>query len=316
MATAIDCCLTGSLGAPARRTVRPARFLVPSPSTTIRRGGIMNRRMFVYPTLLCLASIGCVTEDTYKAQLAKYEALQARCQDSQDELVKEQKRNEELSNDLQAALGKADAAGGESADLKKALAEYRARAEAMDRIKERLALLQSKLQALTNLGLDVTIRRNRPIISLPGDVLFDSGKDELRDGGKDILEKVSAVMRADTALAGRYYQVAGHTDAEALRGQVKDKFYDNWGLSLMRARRVLAFMISARGGKLKPTRWSASGYGASDPVASNRSPDGKAKNRRVELVFLPDVGEMIDLQSLVAETKVDEQLTTDELEAN
>jgi chemotaxis protein MotB len=275
----------------------------------------MNRSLFILSSLACLLSTACVTEDTYKAQLAKYEELQARCRETENELAKARQDGDRSSAELQAAMGKLETAGGESEELRKALADYRTRAEAIEKIKARLALLQSKLQALTNLGLDVTIRRNRLVISLPNDVLFDSGKDELRDAGKEVLEKVAAVMRADSALAGRYYQVAGHTDAEPLRAGAKEKFYDNWGLSLMRARRVLAYMISPRGGKLRGTRWSAAGYGASDPVASNRIPDGKAKNRRVELVFLPDVGEMIDLQSLVAETKVDEP-APEEIEAN
>ena len=46
-------------------------------------------------------------------------------------------------------------------------------------------------------------------------------------------------------------------------------------------------------------RWSASGYGQTDPIAANDSPEGRAKNRRVELVLMPDVEEMLDLKSLL-----------------
>ena len=55
----------------------------------------------------------------------------------------------------------------------------------------------------------------------------------------------------------------------------------------------------AGGGNLNPKRWSASGYGQTDPIASNESPDGRAKNRRVELILMPDVEEMLDLTSLL-----------------
>ena len=54
-----------------------------------------------------------------------------------------------------------------------------------------------------------------------------------------------------------------------------------------------------KGGGLDPKRWSASGYGETDPIASNDSPEGRAKNRRVELILMPDVEEMLDLKSLL-----------------
>jgi chemotaxis protein MotB len=65
------------------------------------------------------------------------------------------------------------------AQEKKALEEYRRRAEQLDEIRKRFELLRSKLNKLTNLGLKVEVRDNRMLIQLPGDVLFDSGRDKL-----------------------------------------------------------------------------------------------------------------------------------------
>jgi chemotaxis protein MotB len=50
---------------------------------------------------------------------------------------------------------------------------------------------------------------------------------------------------------------------------------------------------------LNPKSWSASGYGQTDPIVSNDTPEGRKKNRRVELVLMPDVEEMLDLKSLL-----------------
>ena len=52
------------------------------------------------------------------------------------------------------------------------------------------------------------------------------------------------------------------------------------------------------GGGLSPTRWSAAGYGDTDPVQSNDTPDGKQANRRCEIVVMPNLEEMLDLRSL------------------
>ena len=72
----------------------------------------------------------------------------------------------------------------------------------------------------------------------------------------------------------------------------------------MRARQVLVFLVTPTddkgqgGGGLDPKHWSASGYGDTDPVATNQTPEGRGKNRRVELILMPNVEEMLDLQSL------------------
>jgi chemotaxis protein MotB len=72
----------------------------------------------------------------------------------------------------------------------------------------------------------------------------------------------------------------------------------------MRARRVLLFLVTPVGGKepgggLDPRRLHAAGYGETDPVATNATDEGRQQNRRVELVLMPDVEEMLDLKSLL-----------------
>lgn len=109
---------------------------------------------------------------------------------------------------------------------------------------------------------------------------------------------MAEVIRSDAQLNARTFQVAGHTDNRPLGG---GPYKDNWGLSLMRARQVLIFLIhpvDEGGGGLNPARWSATGYGDTDPIVPNNSPENMRQNRRVELVVLPNVEEMLDLQSL------------------
>jgi chemotaxis protein MotB len=250
------------------------------------------------------------SEDEWKAQLAKYDALAKKNSALEDELAKERKRVKELNDELEKMGVKLSAEGTEKEamsksleQLKAALEEYRARALVLERIKQRFELLQKKLQALTNLGLNVQVRNNRMVISLPGDVLFSSGSDELKKDGTKILAQVAEVIRNDATLKDRQYQVAGHTDNQPLK-RAAETFRDNWGLSLMRARQVLVFLISAAdakdgGGGLDGKRWSASGYGDTDPVIANDTPAGRAKSRRVELILVPNVEEMLDLKSLI-----------------
>ena len=140
-------------------------------------------------------------------------------------------------------------------------------------------------------------------IQLPGDVLFDSGRIDLKKEGKEILRKVADVIRNDKDLLARSFQVAGHTDNVPLPGGI---YRDNWGLSLMRAREVLTFLVApdsekagAGGGGLPADHWSAAGYGDTDPIVPNDTAAGKQKNRRVELVVVPNVEEMLDIKSII-----------------
>lgn len=183
---------------------------------------------------------------------------------------------------------------------KKALEEYERRMAVLGKIRARFEELRAKLEKLTALGLRVDVRDNRMVIQLPGDVLFDSGSDKLKEGGKDIVLDVAEVIRSDKELRVRQFQVAGHTDDRPLKG---GRFGDNWGLSAMRARSVLLLLTTPEaeeGGGLPPKNWSAAGYGDRDPVASNETEEGRKLNRRVELVVQPDVAEMLNLNSIAA----------------
>jgi len=292
------------------------------------------------------------SEEEWKAQLDKYAQLEQKHKGLEAELNDNKARVGALSKQLEDMGVQLSSEGSEKeklnqdiAQMKAALEEYKARAETLERIKQRFELLRKKLQKLTDLGLDVRIRNNRMVISLPGDVLFASGQDTLKKEGEKILLQVAEVIRNDNSLRDRLFQVAGHTDDQPLKRSA-ETFHDNWGLSLMRARQVLVFLVAAPddkkladakkpapepkkdpkapaakdakdakkpppappkeevasaggGGGLSPKRWSASGYGQTDPVAGNDTPEGRGKNRRVELILMPDVEEMLDLKTLI-----------------
>jgi chemotaxis protein MotB len=273
---------------------------------------------------VCVAMItGCgYSEDEWQAQLAKYSQLaqknkanEAERAATQAELDNTQKQVAELKDQLQKMGVNLDTINQQLAqtgtanqqlvknveDLQRALKEYQERAAQLERIKARFELLRDKLKKLTELGLKVEIRRNRMVIRLPGDVLFASGDDKLSKEGDKVLDAVAEVIRNDKQLSGRYFQVAGHTDNKPLKG---GRFSDNWGLSAMRARQVLLYLVSPvdtkeGGGGLTPDRLHAAGYGDTDPVSKNDVDEGRKQNRRVELVLMPDVEEMLDLKSLI-----------------
>ena len=250
---------------------------------------------------------GCgYSEDEMRAKQHEIDKLHKELTAEQAQNKKAQKELDDARTNIEQLKGMLEAKGIDYAKLSKdaeeqarALEEYKKRAAQLEEIKRRFEALRSKLQKLTELGLNVTVRNNRMVIQLPGDVLFDTGRDTLKKKGEEILGQVAGVIRGDAELAKRHFQVAGHTDNTPLHAGA---YKDNWGLSVMRAREVLAFLIkpeAEKGGGLDNKHWSASGYGDTDPVDSNDTVEGRSKNRRCELVVVPNVEEMLDLNALV-----------------
>ncbi len=233
--------------------------------------------------------------EVLRSQLATQEQARRKCETDYSDAVNE---IDELKKQLRERGVDLDNLNASLEQQKKALEEYSARARQLDELRKRFELLRSKLQKLTEFGLKVETRDNRMLIRLPGDVLFDSGSATLRKEGQAILLQIAQVVRGDTQLSQREFQVAGHTDSKPLLGGA---FKDNWGLSAMRARSVVTFLtdpVDAGGGGLDRAHWSAAGYAETDPVSENESDEGRRRNRRVELVIQPDVEEMLNLGSL------------------
>jgi chemotaxis protein MotB len=118
-------------------------------------------------------------------------------------------------------------------------------------------------------------------ITLPQAILFDPGKDTLKASSKQVLDKIVAVLNKD--YAGDKIRVEGHCDNQPIK-KTKNVWEDNWELSCNRAMEVLRYMTSKG---IDPKRVYAAGFSFYKPVASNDTPAGRAKNRRVVIVVYP-----------------------------
>src|SRR5262245_32404247 len=234
-------------------------------------------------TVLALVLGGCGHTDEEMAakqreidkQAADLKAAKAQISDDHAKLSDAQNAIEKMKEQLKQAGISLDRSTSEAQKLQQALQEYKQRADQLAVIEARFRELRTKLDKLTQVGVKVVPRNNRLVVQLPGDILFDSGKDELRPQGKEVLGQVAEVIRSDKDLNNRYFVVAGHTDNVAY--PTGGPFKDNWGLSLMRARQVTLFLVApadakkkgAGGGGLSPQRWSAAGYAQFDPIAGS-----------------------------------------------
>jgi chemotaxis protein MotB len=137
--------------------------------------------------------------------------------------------------------------------------------------------------------LRVRIQRGRMVVELSENILFDSGKADLKKQGQTALAEVARVL---ASIPDREFQITGHTDNVPIRSA---RFPSNWELSTGRALTVARF-LAAQG--VPETRLSAAGYADTQPVASNDTPDGRAQNRRIEIVLMPNLEDLPDLSQL------------------
>jgi chemotaxis protein MotB len=142
--------------------------------------------------------------------------------------------------------------------------------------------LENRLRGeIDNKDVKVEMLARGLVITFVAEVLFDSGKAELRGSALDTLDKVARVL--NTTVQDLNVGIEGHTDNEPIR---RSGWKSNWELSSARALSVLHHLVNQNG--VDPNRLSATGYGEYRPVASNDTVEGRQKNRRVEIVILPN----------------------------
>lgn len=143
------------------------------------------------------------------------------------------------------------------------------------------ALNQLVKKALLGFNSDdftTEIKNGKVYVSLSNKLLFQSGKSEIEDKGKEALKKLSEALIKNNDID---VNIEGHTDNVPIKTA---QFRDNWDLSVARALNVLKVLEET---KMPPTRLTASGKGEYFPKADNSTPQGKALNRRTEIILSP-----------------------------
>jgi chemotaxis protein MotB len=212
-------------------------------------------------TTLCLivALTGCVSAKKHEKQLAEKDA----------EIQNLESARTELKTSLE--------------DLKKAYAEMQARrAEEQKRLQE-FRDLTAKFKKLIDAGkLKVKMVDGKMVVSLGSDILFPSGSAKLSAAGLSAIQEVTKQL---AAIENRQFQIEGHTD----NAPIKSPSYTNWDLASARALTVLKTMTE---NGMPANRISAASFADTKPIADNSSEKGRAQNRRIEIVVVPDLSSL------------------------
>jgi chemotaxis protein MotB len=180
--------------------------------------------------------------------------------------------------------------------------------EEIEKLNRTKKLLESRLKKeIEDKQIRLKMAQKGLVITFVDEVLFDSGKADIRKEAYPALDKIARVLIEN--VPDREIGIEGHTDNEPIK---YSGWKSNWELSTARATSVLHYLVDEKG--IAPERVTAIGYGEYRPVATNATAQGRQLNRRVEIVILPKIAKIRPQEeALVPEEELQPVLVEEEI---
>jgi len=213
------------------------------------------------------------SDESLKENMAKNRELLAQLEAKEKALAAEKERLNKLSADLKKGTDRVN-------ELENIMA---AKEAAMKKLKDALS---KSLKAFEGKGLTVNQRDGKVYVSMENKLLFESGSWAVGSEGKKAVVLVASVLAQNPDIS---VLIEGHTDNDKFAGAV-GQIENNWDLSTKRATAIVNILSENKG--VKKDNLTAAGRGEFAPLMSNDTPEGKAKNRRIEIILTPKLDEI------------------------
>ena len=213
------------------------------------------------------------SDESLKANMAKNRELLAQLEAKEKALATEKDRLNKLSADLKKGTDRVN-------ELESIMA---AKEAAMKKLKDALS---KSLKAFEGKGLTVNQRDGKVYVSMENKLLFESGSWAVGSEGKKAVVAVGTVLAQNPDIA---VLIEGHTDNDKFGGAI-GQIENNWDLSTKRATAIVNILSENKA--VKKENLTAAGRGEFAPLMSNDTPEGKAKNRRIEIILTPKLDEI------------------------
>ena len=219
------------------------------------------------------------SNDALEANINKNRQLLAELEAKQKALTAEQDRLNKLKKDLEASSTRL-------AELEKMMADKEA---LMNKLKETLS---KSLKAFEGKGLTVENRNGKVYVSMENKLLFESGSWTVGTEGKKAVKLVGDVLGQNPDIS---VLIEGHTDNDKITGTIGGGVENNWDLSTKRATAIVNILSENKA--IDKKNLTAAGRGEYMPLMSNDTAEGKAKNRRIEIILTPKLDEISKLMN-------------------
>jgi chemotaxis protein MotB len=218
---------------------------------------------------------GCVSQGTYD----KLEA------DKNQEITALQKQRGGLQEQVQGLQSQKTSLEQQQADLRRqidALEQQKAQllTASQQNTSQYDALVRNLTEEVKKGELQVRQYKDMLTVDVAEQLFFDSGRANLKDTGKAVLKKVGEALKG---YEDKVIRVVGHTDNVPITKSLQKVFPSNWELSVARATTVVRYLQEVG---IPPERMIASGRAEYQPIAENDTPEGRKKNRRIEITLV------------------------------
>ena len=232
------------------------------------------------------------TDKSLKTLQSSYNALE---KDSNEALTANINKNRELLAQLEA---KEKAMAAEQARLNKLKADLDASSKRLSELEAYIAAkdasmkklketLLKSLKAFDGKGLTVHEKDGKVYVSMENKLLFQTGSWAVNAEGKTAVVEVGKVLAQNPDLS---VLIEGHTDDDKITGNLGGGIENNWDLSTKRATAIVNILSENKG--INKQNLTAAGRGEFAPLMSNDTPEGKSKNRRIEIILTPKLDEI------------------------
>jgi chemotaxis protein MotB len=211
------------------------------------------------------------------------QSLESKKSDLQTEVAQLTQQKDDLAKSAaDMTKNRDDVARALAATQADSAAVEKANAAELDQAKKNDAALTAQLQNEIMAGeVTITQLQGKLTVSMVDRILFDSGSAGVKQSGQKILAQIAGALND---LTNKNILIEGYTDNEPIGADLRDKYSTNWELSTARATAVARFLQDSAG--VDPHRLEAAGFGEFRPVASNDTPEGRTKNRRIDIVLV------------------------------
>ncbi len=229
---------------------------------------------------------GYLGHGAWSAQRARAEEAEKAAADARALVVTSEQARKELDAKLSAQLTALEdertRLSSERDQLQQTVAEKEAE---LARLKATYEDIEQKLKSeIADGEIRLSQAAGRIQVDLVDKILFDSGEASLSERGAEVLARLGTVL---AKVEGRSIFVSGHTDDAPPSQRLAATFPTNWELSVARAVNVVRFL--GEKASVPASRLVAAGHSDTRPVASNATPKGRARNRRIEILLIPDL---------------------------
>ncbi len=244
----------------------------------------MNRHIRFLIVVLAVGLIisGCVSSGKFKKMEADKNQEIAGLQKDKATLEQQKTDLEKQKADLEQQRGTLEQQKAASEQQVSSLQQEKAAlmTSSQQQQKQYEALVQGLSQEVEKGQLQVKQYKNMLSVDLAEKVFFDSGRASLKKEGKEVLKKVGDALKG---YENKIIRVVGHTDNVPVAKSLQATYPTNWELSVARATNVVRYLQEVG---VPPERMVPSGRAQYDPVAPNDTPEGRQKNRRIEIMLI------------------------------